>query len=92
MEWRGFRSGEQLFPDAQQERLWNVQPRHRGQLFPGASGSNRSAGDSGGGFEFIQEVLNDVTRTPFPKLMHGLVLLGEDAADLISASRRRSRD
>jgi CubicO group peptidase (beta-lactamase class C family) len=31
---------------------------------------------SGGGFEIIQEVLNDVTGTPFPKLMHDLVLLG----------------
>ena len=29
---------------------------------------------SGGGFEIIQEVLNDVTGTPFPKLMHDLVL------------------
>jgi CubicO group peptidase (beta-lactamase class C family) len=29
---------------------------------------------SGGGFEIIQEVLNDVTNTPFPKLMHDLVL------------------
>jgi hypothetical protein len=33
-------------------------------------------GDSGGGFEIIQEVLNDVTGTPFPKLMHDFVLLG----------------
>jgi hypothetical protein len=29
---------------------------------------------SGGGFVIVQEILNDVTGTPFPKLMHDLVL------------------
>ena len=29
---------------------------------------------SGGGFEIVQQVLDDVTGTPFPKLMHDLVL------------------
>jgi CubicO group peptidase (beta-lactamase class C family) len=29
---------------------------------------------SGGGFEILQEVLNDVTSTPFAKMMHDLVL------------------